>query len=389
MAMNSKRGNEARAYCQLQAELARMKKAVDAFLKSSITATKTAADLLIARARAIWKHEQHHDINGWVRPLERIDRMFDLGVHIFELGRTYPRTGKVDKELFEVDREYSILCEELGVLEPIGNPDQYHIREIARAVEAGAPPTPDGRPGDWPGDRSWIRKPIPWDPHFYVTHVIERYLTGETMLAGLPESELRICALAVPLVLDQDESVFQEILNLAEVENDAIAVSGKTEALSDLRWEGCSPIRWWILSRHFLRNTEPGVEADEWALRSKWDLDEAIKVLGNTVLDLTTTRTEWDAWIPAAIEILEAEPMIVSHVQRKLQPHGFPTTQKARDKLSAVLRGVKPWPARARTVVLATGESKRLIPVEGWRARVAEVLGEHPLDGKPRSSSPF
>lgn len=85
----------------------------------------------------------------------------------------------------------------------------------------------------------------------------------------------------------------------------------------------------------------------------------------------------WDGWIHDAMEILDSVPggLMVSELQREMKPHRFPANRKAKERLSSVLRGAEPWPDRGVLVALVRGRERRLLPVDGWRELLAEVIG--------------
>ena len=127
----SSRVEEAHAHRQLQNELRQVEERLDALLRSHPRETRQAAEWIMRQAKTIWEEERHLDAQGWVRPLPRVERVFELGRHTVELGQTINRTSEQEEEQFKTTKAHADLCEELGVATAIGNPDQDVILAIA------------------------------------------------------------------------------------------------------------------------------------------------------------------------------------------------------------------------------------------------------------------
>ena len=319
--------------------------------------------------------KHHFDPHGWVRPLDEVERMLELREQVWAFNPNVPQSLEETQDAYRVRKEYAQVCKVLGVNEALSNREQQVIVDIARAVEGGASVTPSGRPSTWRDDQFWLHTPTPWDPDFYVAKEVEGLFSGDTMLAGLPGKDLRIAAIAVLLVLDEDRSGFESLALAAGVDPDLVGRSGMSESQSWLWWEACSPVRSWVLTRNFLRETSATDDVEEWAHLSRTDLDQAVMDLGEFVLEAAESRTRWDFWIPAAMWLLETESVMVGELQRRLKPIGFPQTPKSKERLSAVLRGVRDWPGRRVKVVLASGNEKRLVPASDWQKKAEMVLG--------------
>lgn len=383
MGSPSKRAAELLEHRKLQAGLKTVREDLQRHLQTHEGGAGAAAGRIVQKARDIFERDRHFDPYGWPRPFQGVKRLTELHDLTEQLAGLESRTSDQDDELREADRAHGKLCEELGVR---GHREFLIIREIAEAVHGGAEPTPGEPPPDFHAGAHWLQEPKPWDPDYYVMRAIEPLFKGEEMLVGMEAGDILRCVTAVLLALDTDRSFFGKILEAAAVPTAESELAGRSKATHQ---GDCSPIRQWLIRRRPSQG-EASEDPPDWASRGvEWSLDTDVLVLGEAIVCATRGLGGWDTWIPAAMEILEAVPMMVSDLQRQMQPLAFPTGHKHREKLSAVLRGNEPWPGRAQQVVLATTVKKRLVPVKGWQARVAEVLGERPPDPRSGSTSPF
>ena len=208
--------------------------------RDASTGAKLAAIELCRRARSHFESERHHDPYGWVRPLDKVERLFELAD---VLGKPGPGERP---DVVEETAEYTQLCEELGVEEAYRNPDQYVIKDIAAAV--GAAPDTSRPPEGWPVDKPWLQEPKKWDPDQYHYEVVHRHLAdAKALLFAGDGARLRL-AWCIELALDTDRSALEHVLRVGG-ENETDLAGTTKEVFESFSPDGCSPLRWKLAYR--------------------------------------------------------------------------------------------------------------------------------------------
>lgn len=287
----------ARRAREQRAELARIAAELRA-RRAALPGSHQAAVEIHREARSTFEKEVRYDPRGWVRPVDKVERLYELGAQLSAAsrpvyrqkpcplpeqaevfgrrGRQYARwrdeTGEwreadvvedsnrvlqieetirvertaEEEEQIQKDRyEYKGLCLELGMLEVFKHPDQECVAAIARAAADGFVDSP---PKDWPWILGWLHQPVEWDPDQYIFKVVERHLDDAPDLVRASELTRLRLAWCIELALDTGRSTLEHIFRLAGDEHHATA--GKTEQCGrTFLPAGCSPVRWLLGNR--------------------------------------------------------------------------------------------------------------------------------------------
>lgn len=341
---------------------------------------QSRAQALWGQAREAWKRDCHFDPRGWIRPLKKARELMRLDAEVQEF-LVRPLGKKMTKRERKQNERYEALCDELGVSNLPGI--EEHAEVLRRSEEHARKAKPRQQNEQLPESvRRLMATRGQWDSDYYIWTQIQDVVHGDRSLAAASEGAAMDVVLALLLVLDRGRTFLERVGSWADVPDGDVQIGERS------RWQlefvpMHPPIRGWALHYH---KYDPARTTFEEAHVVLGRIDSSMLSLGRCAVDLFPAPG-WEYWCLKAMDLLDTAPkgLMPSELQRLLAGDGFQGSQKSREKLSAILRGEKPWPGLAKKVALARSHNRRLLARERWRDTLTNEVGIRRPPAGPRS----
>ncbi len=356
-------------------------------------ASTAAAVEIHSRARQSFEHDVHYASLGWARDVAKLKRLIKLQRTVFAPA------AHAEDDYDEVRAEYEELSRELGYEHPFDAQYLCDMLKIARAVDRGVEADFRQPPTNWPKQRRWLVEPEEWDPDRRLGAVVERTLKkGVVLLQAKTETRLRL-AWCIDLALDSDRSVLERVLDLAD--ENQVDVAGLMRGLTGLVFDGCSPLRAWLLWRMDRDDVNPARDCFHELSTDGAKFDPMLNDLAESSIAGDEARLDGRLLL-LATELVETLPPSGTHEVRTT-PVGAPSDRIDADTLkgNSLVRDGNAWRVRFEgeeksirhrigmdylaTLIERSGEVVHVSELESPGTALAEARSAEVLDKEARS----